>query len=1052
MKFIFRLILLAIVLLILALIFAPNLISTSGGKALFFKLYKSITGTTVTAEKLKLSWWSGQKAENLCVVKDQFVLESKTVETDSTLWQILFYHNLGQLQIEEPKWVIETAIPMACQLKPQIKMASFCPSFSMKGSTSPFFGHIIVHQGEGLFKAAGFEPVSLRGVDLDITLMKLEMKLQGSGQTEQHGVEGRFDIAFNTTPDQTELDATLKNFPTRTGDQILALTCPKFQGAILDAVGEAIDIQVKLRNQPHILDFFCDASSDRFSAHIETKTADGRVVLATPATVVFQIPQALIDAKGDFHGRLRIDQLSLPLDDKESFSFQALLKAEAIEFPYGVVQPFNLFVTTENFKNRDFTIKADSPQFQLNALVHLPDNLENVSGNGEGFFPGNTKVDFSAKSLSSVALNVQSDTVQGHFEGGYNPRDQTLFSSKQTDATYLLSHLPSPFPSLKLGLKIEPFRLNLATLSGTISSQIHVDPFLLQQISIGDSTILASGDLSSKKGTYDLTTTVDQGPFKVTGQFGWPRDLTGKAIFSHIPMSIIDVLMNQPISVIVGPFLNGTAELTSKKQMAFQINNETFSAKASLEQQDQAVVLSQPASLTWTLTPEGYAALSSCFNPAKTGFKLTEPAVIKAAIPFFRYPLSDSFDLTKLCYTADLSIDSLAFSATKNIRLHGLRLHTKHDTPLSPYIFKFNGAGQPEGTANIQASFDFISGSTDLTGQLQQFPTEAFDVILTAVSPFSMVTLFGPQINLTARTTLTNWSGPIFLQLSSQNLRTSLNGTVNHGLLTLHDPFHVQMNLTEDLGKLLLQSFNPLSLSSITSEGAITLEIPPQGFSYPLFPHNDAEINIPQGRLELGKIYCRNEGNVNVTLGLLKLSEFSKNQNIELWVAPCDFHIRDGLLDCERTEILIARKLQICLWGLIDFVPRQVDMVLGLTASCLKIAFGVKNLPENYVMQIPLRGPFNNVQLNTGSATTKIGALLLWQQKAVQGALEKVPGGSIFGSLVKKIGPLPDMNAKAPPPKRPFPWEQKETSAVDADSNRIFSEDKPIKQVLKLLR
>jgi hypothetical protein len=220
------------------------------------------------------------------------------------------------------------------------------------------------------------------------------------------------------------------------------------------------------------------------------------------------------------------------------------------------------------------------------------------------------------------------------------------------------------------------------------------------------------------------------------------------------------------------------------------------------------------------------------------------------------------------------------------------------------------------------------------------------------------------------------------------------------------------------LSRVLLNSVNPLDLSAITAEAPITLKIPAQGFSYPVHPSNPALINIPSGRLDLGKLYCHNEGNVNVTLGLLKLQQFSQNQNLELWFAPLDLHVVNGIMECERTEILLAQTYQVCVWGDLKFPSKKVDMVLGLTAGCLRAAFGIKDLPNDYVLQIPMKGPMNDVKINTGKATAKIAALLLWQQKDV--AL----GKSSLGKLLNKVGPLPDSDTKAPPAKRPFPWEQ----------------------------
>ena len=247
----------------------------------------------------------------------------------------------------------------------------------------------------------------------------------------------------------------------------------------------------------------------------------------------------------------------------------------------------------------------------------------------------------------------------------------------------------------------------------------------------------------------------------------------------------------------------------------------------------------------------------------------------------------------------------------------------------------------------MKGSVDFATGSLDLSGKVDQFPSPALDAVARSFgkSSVSMATVFGSQVNLTASSTLSHWNGPLKLQLNSPNIRASIDGAIANGTLHLNDAFHMQMTLTPDLSRVILNSVNPLSLTTMTADAPITLEIPAQGFSYPLYPSDTTRINIPAGRLELGKIYCHNEGNVNVTLGLLKLSQFSQNQNLELWFAPLDFHITNGQMDCERTEILITNTYQVCIWGGLDFPAQKVDMVLGLTASCLKTAFGIKKPP-----------------------------------------------------------------------------------------------------------
>ena len=207
------------------------------------------------------------------------------------------------------------------------------------------------------------------------------------------------------------------------------------------------------------------------------------------------------------------------------------------------------------------------------------------------------------------------------------------------------------------------------------------------------------------------------------------------------------------------------------------------------------------------------------------------------------------------------------------------------------------------------------------------------------------------------------------------------------GILTLTHDFHLQMNVTSEISQLFSDT------TTFRSEGPVTLEIAPDRFAYPLFPPNLSKLQIGSGRLALGKILCKNEGNLQTTLGLLKKGSYRSGDELELWFAPLDFKVENGTVNCDRTEILLIKEFQVCLWGDINLAQNSVDGVLGLTSGCLKNAFGIKGLPENYVLQIPVYGPFTDVKIDKGKATTKIGALMLWQQRGAVGNVVKVPAG-----------------------------------------------------------
>ena len=158
-------------------------------------------------------------------------------------------------------------------------------------------------------------------------------------------------------------------------------------------------------------------------------------------------------------------------------------------------------------------------------------------------------------------------------------------------------------------------------------------------------------------------------------------------------------------------------------------------------------------------------------------------------------------------------------------------------------------------------------------------------------------------------------------------------------------------------------------------------------------------------------------------LGLLKSKQAGQNKQLELWFAPIDFSIRQGVLDLERTEVLVASTYDIALWGRIDIPANRVNMVLGLTAPCLNAAFNIRDLPSDYVLHIPLTGTLDHVELNKTVATSKIVALTLWQSKSVAGPAAGV-GGALVGGLLNKVLTPPGNEGSTPKAKKPYPWEK----------------------------
>ncbi len=570
---------------------------------------------------------------------------------------------------------------------------------------------------------------------------------------------------------------------------------------------------------------------------------------------------------------------------------------------------------------------------------------------------------------------------------------------------------------------------------------------------------------------------------------------------ANIPSTLLDTFMNNPnISALVGSTFNCTFKgQSSPAQQTFNIQaaSPLVNINAAFAVDGTSLQLQgNQGQVTWTLNPDGYKLLDRYLSGQTKGqspFVLKEPTTFNLTFSNLYFPVqkngsripSLAADISKLRFVVSGKNNVLSFfdnSSKESIQLLNSAFSINKAQNAGPIAFNLSSAVSSQtasavksgtgksGSLNCSGSIDKMLNDqgqvdlTQLTGKIDlsaaQFPARALDIIARAQGktnlPFS--TIFGETINADFSTQLSQLTGPVSLSLNSPNSRASLKGKLIKGALVLDQTLHAQGTITAEISRLILKEVNPLSISYIYSLDPVTLEIPSADFYLPLYPFDVSRMNVPKAKIELGQIYCRNEGNIQATLGLLKNKQFTKDKEVKLWFAPIDLKVKKGIVDVERTEILIASTFDIAIWGNVDMVKDYVDMLLGLPAPTLQKAFGIKGLPDDYVLTIPMKGPSDNVQINTGKATAKVAMLLAWQQKALQGAVGGGPAGAIVGEFIGKLATLPDKDAKVPPAKHPFPWEsgkgssKKATSQSEGKKRHFKKNEKPLKQILKVIR
>ncbi len=464
-------------------------------------------------------------------------------------------------------------------------------------------------------------------------------------------------------------------------------------------------------------------------------------------------------------------------------------------------------------------------------------------------------------------------------------------------------------------------------------------------------------------------------------------------------------------------------EKSKKLQLTGHYFNSSFDITSALNFNARALTLQKPLNINWNLTPKAFAQLAKLPN-----LRLTQRENITGEISPFTYSFAEgvataarfSFSADKLLFQqsqyiaqnsslkgnltptgfqGDLLIKSLSF---KEVNLRNLTASLQRDEENLSFALNTR-----VGKGNISAQGK-IADAISIKAQMSDVPTALFDTILQITGRPPLFAALGESMDGNLVTELQNKNGPFDLTLTSKSFSTTVEGDVQNGNLTLRAPFKAQLIPSPALAQVLYKNFD---VQLLGASQPITLQIATEGFSLPLVPANVARFNAGYGRVDVGQIVVADIGVTSSVGGLVKMGS---SDGIHLWFAPMEFRIQNGIMQIERTEILFQKSLQLATWGRIDLPKRYVRMILGLTAQSLSLALGIDNLPSDYVLQIPFRGPIGNVQLDSGAAAAKIAWLITRKQ-----ALPQI--GGVWGDIVGSLGDLAEPDS--PPPKRPFPWE-----------------------------
>lgn len=281
-----------------------------------------------------------------------------------------------------------------------------------------------------------------------------------------------------------------------------------------------------------------------------------------------------------------------------------------------------------------------------------------------------------------------------------------------------------------------------------------------------------------------------------------------------------------------------------------------------------------------------------------------------------------------------------------------------------------------------------------------------------------VVALFGQHLDINIKADLKDMHEGAFRgKLESPRLNSEVACLLKEGTLTLEKPITAEYTLTPEAGVVLLKDINPLLVTAARSETPIKLHIDSKDFSIPVKPFSLETMKIRHIKLEPGILTCKNGGMLSLLTGIFKLSP-ATSEEVTLWFTPIYVEVKDGIVNCKRSDALLADAFPIATWGTINLIENRIDMILGLSGTAIARGFAIPKLDPQYMVQIPIHGTTQSPKIDSGLATTKIAALKLQQHRSNT--------TSLIGGLLEVATTMVEKDAPVPAPTtHPFPWNDK---------------------------
>lgn len=570
--------------------------------------------------------------------------------------------------------------------------------------------------------------------------------------------------------------------------------------------------------------------------------------------------------------------------------------------------------------------------------------------------------------------------------------------------------------------------------------------------------------------------------------------IKGHAELGELPIAVIETLIRKEyLADLFGSSLNVNvdADIDLESQdggaLTIGVNGSQFNLNAGLRVKKTITLKDsqQPVTVKWIMSPQRFAILRSLLknpeeaNDSRTELVLKEPAEFTLEIDHLNIPwlttlsgddfwvLQKNFGIMQAQFAGNASIDKLSlsdrvtsqstifrkFTATMsteelsrsiNLNLHAKGHNIEHaeKAEISVAAMIENGF-TPDGKLNLEGT------AITLDAKAKHAPIVLLCnfVCLGDQMLHQVDAILGNELDADIHARMQNMNGLVKVNLKGTNGQLNLDGQVQNGFLTLHKPLKAETHVTPKLSHSVLQEFMPLLSTAIGAEKPVTIEIDPSGFALPIKTWDITKVAIDKITIDLGKVYFSNEGQIGQILSILNYRQSDTNEHLTVWFTPLYANMHNGGVNVERMDMLAVNLYPVAIWGLVDFVNDKVNMKIGLSSLALRNAFGVKNLPEDYLLQLSLRGSTTDARIDKAKATTKISSLVAQSQG---------PQGILIGGILDLVGGNYKDKKPPMPTTYPFPWHigsedeaQSERESQKREESQVATPLVPLKAIEK---